>query len=256
MIARPGLSWDVSFYPDSDGEPMGDNSLQIKWILKLYSVLEELFIDQPDVAVAGNMFWYPVEGSNNIVTAPDVMVIFDRPKMDRPSYMQWQEEGVAPHFVMEILSLGNRPKEMEKKLRFYEQYGVEEYYLYDPYDYVLDAWRRSGKKLAKIRRTNGMVSPRLGIQFNIEADGLHVMNPDGEEMLAPWERAVLHRREKERLERELQMEKFRSTRALLLLEEGKRDLEGSRREIEQLRLKLEGLTSQLKKLGVPLEDIV
>jgi len=34
--------------------------------------------------------------------------------------------------VFEILSPGNRLKEMTKKFKFYDDYGVEEYYLSDP----------------------------------------------------------------------------------------------------------------------------
>ena len=60
------------------------------------------------------------------------MVVFGRPKGDRGSDKQWEEENIAPQVVFEILSPGNRLKEMNKKLLFYQQYGVEEYYIYDP----------------------------------------------------------------------------------------------------------------------------
>ena len=32
-----------------------------------------------------------------------------------------------------------------RKLRFYERYGVEEYYLFDPDRVVLSGWRRAGE---------------------------------------------------------------------------------------------------------------
>ena len=60
------------------------------------------------------------------------MVAFGRPKGYRGSYKQWEESGIAPQAVFEILSPNNRVPEMERKFRFYEQYGVEEYYIYDP----------------------------------------------------------------------------------------------------------------------------
>ncbi|MEE6161048.1 hypothetical protein U9R62_06765 [Cylindrospermopsis raciborskii DSH] len=40
----------------------------------------EPFKSNVDVFVAGDLFWYPVEGSNKIKLAPDTMVVFGRPK--------------------------------------------------------------------------------------------------------------------------------------------------------------------------------
>ena len=82
--------------------------------------------------MAGDLLWYPVQGKPKIRTAPDAMVAFGRPKGYRGSYKQWEEEGIAPQVVFEVLSPGNRPKDLVRKFRFYEQYGVEEFYLYDP----------------------------------------------------------------------------------------------------------------------------
>ena len=61
-------------YPDSDGEPMAENTLQFEWIVTIKGNLEILFLDRPDVFVAGDLFWYPVEGDPKTRTAPDAMV--------------------------------------------------------------------------------------------------------------------------------------------------------------------------------------
>ena len=55
---------------------------------------------------------------------PDVMVAFGRPRGDRGSYKQWEEGGVAPHVVFEVMSPGNRAGKMAKKFLFYERHGV------------------------------------------------------------------------------------------------------------------------------------
>ena len=60
------------------------------------------------------------------------MVVFGRSKGERGSYRQWEEGNIAPQVVFEIISPGNRRGEMFKKLKFYERYGGEEYYLYNP----------------------------------------------------------------------------------------------------------------------------
>jgi hypothetical protein len=58
--------------------------------------LDALFDDNPNVFVAGDLLWYPVEGKPSIFTAPDAMVVFGRPKGDRRSYLQWQEGNIPP----------------------------------------------------------------------------------------------------------------------------------------------------------------
>ena len=88
--------------------------------------------DNDHVFIAGDLLWYPVEGDNKICQAPDAMVVFGRPKGDRGSYKQWLENQIAPQVVFEIISPGNTKAEMRRKWQFYQRFGVEEYYLYDP----------------------------------------------------------------------------------------------------------------------------
>ena len=66
------------------------------------------------------------------------MVVFGRPKGDRGSYKQWEEENIAPQVVFEILSPSNDRFEMSRNLLFFERHKIEEYYLYDPENIFLD----------------------------------------------------------------------------------------------------------------------
>ena len=67
-------------YPDSDGLPMSDNTRQFQWIGTVMWGLDALFLDEPNVFVAGDLFWYPVEGEPTIRMGPDVLVAFGQPK--------------------------------------------------------------------------------------------------------------------------------------------------------------------------------
>jgi len=81
MVTQPlTLSTSEVIYPDSDGQPIANNTEQFRWILVIQQNLDWLFADNPDVFVAGDLFWYPIEGKNYIVNAPDVMVVFGRPR--------------------------------------------------------------------------------------------------------------------------------------------------------------------------------
>lgn len=167
-------------YPDSDGMPMADNTKQFDCIVMIHTGIAAQFRDDPDVFVAGDLLWYPVEGDNKTRIAPDVLVAFGRPKGHRGSYMQWREGGVAPQVVFEIVSPNNTWAEMIRKLRFYERYGVEEYYIYDPDRGELFGWLRREGRLDAIEEMDGWVSPRLSASFQLLPDGaLEMRHPDG-----------------------------------------------------------------------------
>jgi Uma2 family endonuclease len=79
------LDEDILF-PDSDGKPMADNTEQYRWIVIIKENLEILLAAFDDVFIAGDLFWYPVRSQLVTPTAPDVMVVFGRPKAKRRSY--------------------------------------------------------------------------------------------------------------------------------------------------------------------------
>src|SRR5262245_58830855 len=152
-------------YPDGDGKPMSDHSLQYKWIVVIREGIAVLFRHVSSVYVEANLLWYAVEGNPKIRGAPDVLIAFGRPKGNRGSYKQWEEGGIAPQVIFEVLSPGNRAGEMKRKFQFYERYGVEEYYVYNPFNGSLRGWKRAGPSLVEIPDMHGFVSPRLGIRF-------------------------------------------------------------------------------------------
>lgn len=180
VVQTPSIEKTDIVYPESDGQPMADNTRQFRWIVTIKEGLEALFAGAPDVFVAGDLLWYPVEGRPDIRQAPDVLVAFGRPKGDRGSYLQWREGDVPPQVVFEIMSPGNTVAEMTRKFRFYERYGVEEYYVYDPDSGELSGWQRPGESLEEIEEMVGWVSPRLGIRFDLDGIELVLCRPDGE----------------------------------------------------------------------------
>ncbi|MBD2652581.1 Uma2 family endonuclease [Synechocystis sp. FACHB-383] len=187
-------------YPDSDGQPMADNTKQFSWIVLLKENLECLFADNPDVFVAGDLLWYPVEGKPEIRVAPDVLVALGRPKGDRGSYRQWQEDNQPPQVVFEMLFPGNRLKEMNKKRDFYDFYGVEEYYVYDPDNNELVGLQRWQGKLTVIDEVEHWTSPLLGIHFELTPDDLKIFYPDRRPFLSTVALAALAEEAEKRAE--------------------------------------------------------
>ena len=181
-------TWDHSTleqYPCSDGEPMAENAAQYRWMVLIKEGIEAVFAAHPNVFVAADMFWYAVPGKTPIRVAPDVMVAFGRPKGHRDSYMMWVEDDIPPQVVFEILSPGNRRLEMERKFRFYNRYGADEYYLYNPGTGELRGYLRGESGLEPIPRMKGFRSPRLGITFHPRPgpENLVIRGPDGKRFL-------------------------------------------------------------------------
>jgi Uma2 family endonuclease len=171
-------------YPESDGQPVADNTIQFRYITMIQGGLDSWFKDDANVFVAADLFWYPVEGEPWTRQAPDVMVIFGRPKGDRRSYKQWEENNIPPQVVFEIASKSNTLGELESsKLQFYQRYGSEEYYLYDPERGILKGWLLSATQINPISVMDGWISPRLQIKFNLVGKELQLFFPNGDRFL-------------------------------------------------------------------------
>lgn len=224
-------------YPENDGKPMSENTKQFQLIVKIQGGLDALFKDNENVFVAGDLLWYPVEGDNKTRQAPDTMVVFGRPKGDRGSYQQWLEDNIAPQVVFEILSPGNRMGEMFKLFKFYENYGVEEYYVYAPEDNELIGWLRSEGELNYIESMSGWVSPRLGIRFETASGDLEIYRPDGLKFLSYVE--LSRQMEEERQEKEL----------------AQQEMEKERQEKELAQEKANRLAEKLREMGINPEEI-
>jgi Uma2 family endonuclease len=247
-------------YPETDGEPMAENTVQYDWITKIKGNLERIYRDDPNVFIAGDLFWYPVEKDNKTRRAPDVLVAFGRPKGPRQSYLQWLEDKVAPQVVFEILSPSNRGPELALKFAFYETFGVEEYYIYDPDFNTLEGWLRKRDRLTRIEAMNGWISPRMGIRFDISGDELRMYRPDGQPFLTEMELdrqadAWRHRAENETHRANEEQRRAHEEQHRANAESRRADAESCRADEEQRRAdeeqrRADRLAAQLKALGI------
>ena len=67
---------------------------------------------------------------------------------------------------------------------FYEEHGVQEYYIYDPDQDTLVVYLREGDLLRPRRIRTTFVSPLLKIRFDLTGDEMAVFYPDGRRFLA------------------------------------------------------------------------
>ena len=231
-------------YPSSDGQPMAESTIQYELIVKIKEGCESLFKDDPNVFVAADLLWYPVEGRIDISQAPDTMVIFGRPKGDRLSYIQCREDNVTPQVVFEIRSHNDRQTKMNKKLSFYQRHGVEEYYLYDPERNELQGWQRIEGNLEVIEPMEGWISPRLGVRFELGEDGLEIYRPDGEKFISYAELEAERALDRQRLQQEAQRAEQANQRA-----------EQADQRAEQANQIAQRLAAKLRELNIDPDSI-
>jgi transcriptional regulator with XRE-family HTH domain len=124
--------------------------------------------------------------------------------------------------VFEILSPSNSQDEMDRKLLFYDRYGVEEYYIYDPDRNQLRGWLRGEDGLDVIPQMADWVSPRLGIRFALSEDSWEFYRPDGERFLSYVEISQRFEEERQRAEEQRQRAEEERQRADLA-EQTRRD---------------------------------
>jgi Uma2 family endonuclease len=248
-------------YPETDGEPLGENTLQVKWIIALMNGFTAYYRDQPDVFVAADLFWYPVEGRPDVVTAPDVMIAFGRPKGERPSYKQWEEGGVAPQVVIEVLSPSNTLRRRGKLAKFYARHGVEEFYEYDPELRLLTMRLRDGRKFGPTVTAHGHTSARLGLRFEVPTgEELQVIAPDGtpfrsylellDEAVAAQELLAETRRRAAAAERRAAAEARKAAEERAKAAEERAKAAEERAKAAEERAKNERLAARLRELGL------
>lgn len=139
----PALDAILALHEDSlpctDGQPMPDANEQERPLnYSRDAIRRHLRSVADDIAVYGDMFVYyiglddrgePVRRS----VAPDVFAVFGTPyRLNRRSYVLWDEPAADMRFVLEIASSGTRAHDHGAKRDIYASLGVREYFLFDP----------------------------------------------------------------------------------------------------------------------------
>lgn len=147
----------------------------------LIETLKVHFQSRSDVYVSGNIMFYYEEGNPRKVFSPDVMVSFGVSGEYRRTYKLWKEKAF-PQVVFEISSRGTWGEDLNKKWLLYQQFGVKEYYIFDPeYDYLpepLIAYRLKRGELTKVSvKNNRIFSEEIGLEIVDTGEGLRLFDP-------------------------------------------------------------------------------
>ena len=246
-------------YPADNGESVPESSLQFDWIGLLKWALEAAYASRPDVHVAGDHVIYPVRGSNQISSAPDVYVAFGRPKGARTSYRVWEEDNVFPQVVFEIWSASDSRPRMETKRQFYERHGAEEFYLIRPDSpATIQGWRRVDGRLEPVEQIDGFLSPRLNFRFFMRDGDVVVVGHDGrplkrvEEVYADRDKAI---QQADSDRRRAETQKRRADISDDLRDQAERDKVQAERDKVQALEKAEAEKASRERLAAKLREL-
>ncbi|HKB06378.1 MAG TPA: Uma2 family endonuclease [Gemmataceae bacterium] len=174
---------DDIFYPYSDGEPMGESQPHVEAIRALLDALDDLFWDEENVSVHGNMHWYWQQGDASRTRAPDAMIIPGVP-MDhqRTSFKSWEHGGRVPSTIIETASYKTYRANLGEVREDYETNGVREYFIFDASRLYLPApllgFRLARRKYRDIpaESDGSMVSRELDVRLKPEGQLLRLID--------------------------------------------------------------------------------
>ena len=133
------LALDEDSLPCTDDRPMPDARVQEGPLgYSRDAIRRHLRHIRDRVAVDSDMFVHYVGRDQDgqparAAVAPDVFVVFGVPdRLDRRSYVLWQEPDAEIRFVLEIASASTRRHDHTVKRDLYASLDVREYFLYDP----------------------------------------------------------------------------------------------------------------------------
>ena len=210
---------EETFYPESDGEPMGETDLHVEEIVYLREALKRRFEETPDVYVASNLLLFYREGYPREFFVPDAMVVRGAPKGFRRNFLLWKE-GVPPALVIEVTSDKTWKKDLSTKMDLYARLGVQEYFLFDPYDEHLESqvqgFRLARRRYSAIRpeRDGSLISTTTGVAFQLEGVRLRLIDAStGVPLLRPAEEAAARRKAEMRAVTEIEARRQAEVRA-------------------------------------------
>ncbi|MCK6544969.1 Uma2 family endonuclease [Myxococcota bacterium] len=171
--------------PYDDGVPLETVKHRSQMELLIGS-LQLAWRDRRDYFVGGNMFFYfsLAQVKSNDFRGPDVFVVLGTDQRSRLSWVTWEEDGKRPDLIIELTSASTWRIDHGKKKEVYASLGIPEYFIFDPADGTLEAFRLDvdeGAYVDVLPGANGRHrSTRLGLELGVVTGTFRSTEPE------PW----------------------------------------------------------------------
>jgi Uma2 family endonuclease len=190
-------------------EPPLESNLHLRQILLLIQCLEWLWQDRDDYFAAGNLtiYYSPHQKKSEEFRGPDFFVVLGTTRnQNRRSWVVWQEGGIYPNVIVEILSETTAKVDREQKKQIYQDtFRTPDYFWFDPETREFQGFTLiSGVYQAIEPNEQGWLwSQQLGLYLGIYEDKLRYFTAEGELVPAPEEAARQEREKVRQLEERL-----------------------------------------------------
>ncbi len=245
-IISPTLNPPAVYYPESDGQPIGETGFHVSTIFNLYQSLRYFFRQTEQVYVAADMFFYYEENNPDAVKAPDIFVAKGVSKEERHIYQLWKEK-VVPCTIFEVTSKSTHKEDLATKRDLYEVLGVQNYFLFDPLGEYLEP-RFQGFELVggyyrplSLSVEGALFSQALGLILKPEGAFLRAIDPATNQVVPTLDESVIQTRFlMERVENEARRADAQTQRA----ESEAQRADASDAEVARLRAQLAQFRTQ------------
>ncbi|GBF80665.1 Uma2 family endonuclease [Aphanothece sacrum] len=184
-------------------EPPLESNLHLRQIILLIQCLEWLWQDRNDFFAAGNLtiYYSPNQKKSEYFRGPDFFVVLGTErKLERKSWVVWQEGGKYPNLIIEILSDSTAHIDKEEKKQIYQDiFRTPNYFWFDPDSLELAGFRLMEGQYQPIEPTEQgwLWSQELGLYLGIYDKQLRYFTSEGQLVLTPEETAKLSQQQLE-----------------------------------------------------------
>ncbi len=187
---------DVVQYPTSDGKPVAETERHFMRLAGAAYGIRKHLAGRDDVYVGSNLLVFDEPGNPRRHLSPDIFVAFGVKRGERDLFKIWEEK--PPAFVLEITSASTRREDERTKRQRYAQWGVGEYFLYDPRGEwlkpPLQGLELRGRRYRKMREValgngeRGLRSESLGLGLWLKESDIRLYDPaTGRDLPTPEE---------------------------------------------------------------------
>ncbi len=198
-------STDIIFPPgdlDSDEPPL-ESELHLGQMILLKQSLDWLWRDRNDFYATGNLtIYYSIpQPKSEDFRGPDFFVVLGTERKTRNSWVVWQEGGMYPNVIVELLSDITAATDKGSKKKFYQDtFRAPDYFWFDPHTLEFAGFTLNGKKYQPLEpnEQGWLWSQQLKLFLGVHRQQLRFFTAQGQLAIAP-EEIVMEKQRADRL---------------------------------------------------------
>jgi Uma2 family endonuclease len=161
-----------------------ESDLHRQQIDLLIRLLYWFWRERNDFYASGNLtiYYSPNQLKSEHFRGPDFFVVLGTEKKDRKSWVVWQENGLYPHVIVEILSKATAKTDKQLKKEIYQNtFRTPDYFWFEPVTLELEGFHLLDGQYQPIEpnENNWLWSQQLNLYLGVYEDKLRFFTPEG-----------------------------------------------------------------------------